>query len=146
MKAIVLGRKRDRTLVEVLPDEACAGCKACSRSQGGKVLLVHAEKDYDEGTLVEIDMEDSKLLAASFIAYGIPLIVFFASLFLLFLLFSRTSLEAYAEVISFFGSLGVLAVTYLIIYYTDAKRSREGRFVARITKEIEVKEELCHFS
>lgn len=146
MKAIVLGKKRNRTLVEIIPDPACAGCKSCSRSQEGKVLLVHSVKDYREGTLVEIDMDDSSLLAAAFIAYGIPLIVFFISLYALYTLISVTTLEPFAEVLSFFGSIGILALTYFIIHRTDEKRSTEGLYEARIVKEIEAKEELCQLS
>lgn len=144
MKAIVLDKKKDRFLVEVIPDPKCGGCKACARSQGGKVFLVKGEKEYEKGAFVELAIEDSKLLAASFLAYGVPLIVFFGSLFALYMLLSNSTLAPFAEPISFFGALSVLALTYLIIHRTDAKRTEEGRFEARIVKE--VKEELCHLS
>ncbi|NLL23584.1 MAG: SoxR reducing system RseC family protein [Tissierellia bacterium] len=143
MKAVVLGKNKDRILVETLANPDCGSCKACSHSRGGKILLVHSDREYDEGAIVEIAIEDSRLLAASFLAYGVPLFVFFLSLYLIYRLAAMSRFSNIAELISLFVSLAILALTYYMIHRSDAKRSRDGRFDARIVKEIQNKEEVC---
>lgn len=81
-EGIVVARDGDMVTVELQPREGCVSCSLaqfCSGSKGSVASLrATAGADIRRGDIVEVALDDSVVLKASLVMYGIPLVAFLA--------------------------------------------------------------------
>lgn len=119
----VLSTSGNKAFVSLVRTSACGGnCKACG---GGCETVAHTIEvmnsiDAKAGEMVEVVMDDSLGLKASVILYAIPFLGFVIGILLGYVL-------KLSELKSFF--LGVLGITisYLCIYFIDAKNKHTNK-------------------
>jgi sigma-E factor negative regulatory protein RseC len=75
-KAVVVSNRGEKAKVSIMRTSACDHCRACSVSSGGRPIHVWAKNPLNakSGEVVEIELENSAFLSATFIAYTVPLI------------------------------------------------------------------------
>lgn len=119
----VLSTNGNKAFVSLVRTSACGGnCKACG---GGCETVAHTIEvmnsiDAKAGELVEVIMDDSLGLKASAILYAIPFLGFIIGILLGYVL-------KLSELKSFFlGVLGI-AISYLCIYFIDAKNKHTNK-------------------
>lgn len=119
----VLSTNGNKAFVSLVRTSACGGnCKACG---GGCETVAHTIEvmnsiDAKAGELVEVVMDDSLGLKASAILYAIPFLGFIIGILLGYVL-------KLSELKSFFlGVLGI-ALSYLCIYFIDAKNKHTNK-------------------
>lgn len=119
----VLSTNGNKAFVSLVRTSACGGnCKACG---GGCETVAHTIEvmnsiDAKAGELVEVIMDDSLGLKASVILYAIPFLGFIIGILLGYVL-------KLSELKSFFlGVLGI-AISYLCIYFIDAKNKHTNK-------------------
>ena len=119
----VLSTKGNKAFVSLVRTSACGGnCKACG---GGCETVAHTIEvmnsiDAKAGEMVEVVMDDSLGLKASAILYAIPFLGFIIGTLLGYIL-------KLSELKSFFlGVLGI-ALSYLCIYFIDAKNKHTNK-------------------
>lgn len=119
----VLSTNGNKAFVSLVRTSACGGnCKACG---GGCETVAHTIEvmnsiDAKAGELVEVVMDDSLGLKASAILYAIPFLGFIIGILLGYVL-------KLSELKSFFlGVLGI-AISYLCIYFIDAKNKHTNK-------------------
>lgn len=119
----VLSTNGNKAFVSLVRTSACGGnCKACG---GGCETVAHTIEvmnsiDAKAGEMVEVVMDDSLGLKASAILYAIPFLGFVIGILLGYVL-------KLSELKSFFlGVLGI-AVSYLCIYFIDAKNKHTNK-------------------
>ena len=119
----VLSTSGNKAFVSLVRTSACGGnCKACG---GGCETVAHTIEvmnsiDAKAGEMVEVVMDDSLGLKASAILYAIPFLGFVIGILLGYVL-------KLSELKSFFlGVLGI-ALSYLCIYFIDAKNKHTNK-------------------
>ncbi|WP_099950542.1 SoxR reducing system RseC family protein [Ezakiella peruensis] len=119
----VLSTSGNKAFVSLVRTSACGGnCKACG---GGCETVAHTIEvmnsiDAKAGEMVEVVMDDSLGLKASAILYAIPFLGFVIGILLGYVL-------KLSELKSFFlGVLGI-AISYLCIYFIDAKNKHTNK-------------------
>ena len=119
----VLSTSGNKAFVSLVRTSACGGnCKACG---GGCETVAHTIEvmnsiDAKAGEMVEVVMDDSLGLKASAILYAIPFLGFIIGILLGYVL-------KLSELKSFFlGVLGI-AISYLCIYFIDAKNKHTNK-------------------
>jgi len=132
-KAIVISKKKDRAQVEIVRTSACDGCKGCSVGTSGKPLRVWVKNPINAkvGQSVAVELEASKLLSATFIAYGIPLLAFLIGLALAYKVsefFNITAVEPFALIIGF----GFMLLSFLAIHFYNNKDDTINKYSSRI--------------
>lgn len=122
----VVSVDKDYIAVEILNKSACAACHAkgvCGASdQSVKVVEVAQDiqtltEDYQVGETVNIVMAPSMGTQAIWLAYVVPLMVLMASV-------GVFSLCGAGELLMGLGSLGLLALYYLIVFLCRNKISK----------------------
>ena len=122
----VVSVDKDYIAVEILNKSACAACHAkgvCGASdQSIKVVEVAQDiqtltEDYQVGETVNIVMAPSMGTQAIWLAYVVPLMVLMASV-------GVFSLCGAGELLMGLGSLGILALYYLIVFLCRNKISK----------------------
>lgn len=122
----VMSVDKDYIAVEILNKSACAACHAkgvCGASdQSIKVVEVAQDiqtltEDYQVGETVNIVMAPSMGTQAIWLAYVVPLMVLMASV-------GVFSLCGAGELLMGLGSLGILALYYLIVFLCRNKISK----------------------
>jgi len=115
------------TTIEIVAETACSACHAkglCSLD-GEKVKQVlvrtNAWQPRQVGDEVEVVLKKSMGYKAVFIAYGMPLVVLFATLMLL-------NAAGVGELYAGLGALGAVALCYLVIFLFRNKISKEYSF------------------
>lgn len=122
----VVSVDKDFIAVEILNKSACAACHAkgvCGAAdQAVKVVEVAQDittltEDYQVGEAVNIVMAPSMGTQAIWLAYVVPLIVLMASI-------AVFSFAGAGEVLMGLGSLGVVALYYLVVFLFRNKISK----------------------
>lgn len=79
-RGLVVARRGSVVTVQVQPQEGCTSCALSQFCVGSKqdtpMAKATASNDIAQGDLVEISLDDSLLLKATAIMYGIPLLAF----------------------------------------------------------------------
>ncbi len=75
-KAVVVSNRGEKAKVSIMKTSACDHCRACSVSSGGRPIYIWAKNPLNAkcGEVVEVELENSAFLSATFIAYIVPLI------------------------------------------------------------------------
>ncbi|MDD4568812.1 MAG: SoxR reducing system RseC family protein [Tepidanaerobacteraceae bacterium] len=132
-KAIVVSHNNDRAQVEIMRTTACDGCRGCSVGKQGTPLRVWVNNPINAkiGQSVEIELEATTLLSATFIAYGIPLLAFLAGIGMGYKVsgyFNITAVEPFA----FITGIGAMLVSYLSIHFFNTKDETINKYTSRI--------------
>ncbi len=81
-RGLVIARQGDVVVVRLQPRDGCASCSLTQFCVGSKesspTVRVTAPPEIAQGDLVEVSLDDSLILKASAIMYGIPLAAFLA--------------------------------------------------------------------
>ncbi|MBE6037709.1 MAG: sigma E factor regulator [Anaerofustis stercorihominis] len=135
-KALVTELKANNmAVVQVQRSTACENCGACS--VGKEKLVVSAEVENlvgaNVGDEVDVEMEFSGVMGASFFGYGVPFIAFITGLFLGFYVMPKI-IPLDANFLGFaFGAL-FMAAGYLGVKFMDKKGAFKEKFKIRIIK------------
>jgi len=117
---------------------SCGSCNACNMGKEDKALEIRVKNDIEAqvGQWVAVDMEETDILSAALIVYGIPLLTLLGSVIFGFMLFNALGfVSAYRELVLAFFAFGATAGAFLYL------RSREGRLASN-KKYIPVIEEI----
>ena len=122
----VIAVNKDYISVEIVNKSACAACHAkavCGASDEAVKVIEIAQDfstlagDYQVGETVNVIMSSAMGTQAIWIAYVIPLIVLMASILVF-------SLCGAGELLMGLGSLGVVALYYLVLFFFRNKISK----------------------
>ncbi|MGN1226439.1 MAG: SoxR reducing system RseC family protein [Candidatus Cryptobacteroides sp.] len=112
-------------VVEIIAEEACGSCSAaslCGMSEVKKKLIeVPAVLGYEAGEEVWVLLKSSKGMKAVWLSYIVPLILLMATILIL------SGIEV-SELICGLGSIGVIAVYYLLLFLFRNKVKKEYTF------------------
>lgn len=117
-------------LVEMDRQSACSGCHAKSVCLSGQqkleTLKVNVENpsDFQVGETIDIYMEKSAGWKAIFVAYMLPAIILFVTLFL-------TAHLTGNELIAFFVAMAAIVLYYLLLWLLNKKKLVDDQFVVR---------------
>jgi sigma-E factor negative regulatory protein RseC len=79
-RGLVVARRGNVVTVQVQPQEGCASCALSEFCVGSKqdtpTVKATASSEIAQGDIVEVSLDDSLLLKATAIIYGIPLVAF----------------------------------------------------------------------
>jgi len=79
-RGLVVGRHGDVVIVRVQPHDGCASCALTQFCVGSKqsnpTISASAPPEIAQGDLVEVTLDESLVLKATAIMYGIPLVAF----------------------------------------------------------------------
>lgn len=115
-----------KLMAEVIRSEACQTCHACKFGQQEKVYVDLGRLKCEPGDVVEIELDDKNFSMASVIAYGLPVLLFFA---MLFISRSFTTNEYFQALWALGGLLAGLLCVKIIDRYVKAG----GRYTPRVT-------------
>jgi sigma-E factor negative regulatory protein RseC len=79
-RGLVIARHGDVVMVRLQPQDGCVSCALAQFCVGSKessaTVRATAPSDIAQGDLVEVSLDDSLILKASAIMYGVPLVAF----------------------------------------------------------------------
>lgn len=111
MKGLVTEERGNMIKVHIIRQEACGHCKACLSGYMEQDMDIDAKNlcDAEVGDWVELELQENAFMYAVLISYGIPLIGFFAGMFLGYFAISPLLPFIPASLVSFvLGFAGVL--------------------------------------
>ena len=125
-RAIVLSNQTSpvpRLVLSLQPQDACDTCPAsslCTNSAGERQLELNRKSDLEPGERVWIEIRAAKVLLASLLVYGLPLLMFCLGILagMSFLDISSPSIEFF----SFLIGLLLAAIVYFFVWLADKKR------------------------
>lgn len=137
-KAVVVGNRGDEAKVEIIRTSACNGCKACSVGRDNKALHVWVDNPLKAkiGQEVEIELNPSTILSATFIAYGIPLIAFLLGIALSLKITDLVS-EGFKEIFSLLIGLSTMSISFLGVHLFSEKERNIKKYTSRIVNILE---------
>lgn len=113
-------------MAQIKRQEACLTCRACDFGRSEEINYPLPEGNYKEGDSVIITLPDRRLAAASVLAYGIPLALMIAGMFLGSLVSDNELIQAFLAVS--FGGVGVL-----YLFLSEKKRRKTQRFKCAVS-------------
>lgn len=127
-EGIVRSSGKDSVIVGITSESACSGCHAQGSCQlsGIKEKIIEVEGSYDlmPGDNVTILMKKSMGYKALLLGYIFPLIFFI----LIFILFMSVPLS---ELVAGLGSIAMLGIYYLILYFFRNSISNKFSFTIK---------------
>ena len=127
-EGIVQKSDNNSVSVRIISAPACSGCNAegfCNVSGSReKIVEVHGNYDVSPGDNVTVLMKKSMGYAALFLGYVFPLILVVAILIILIEL-------TVSEIIAGLGSLAMLAVYYLILFFFRNRLNNKFTFTIK---------------
>ncbi|HOA81350.1 MAG TPA: SoxR reducing system RseC family protein [Defluviitaleaceae bacterium] len=120
----VINIKNNIAIVSMTRNEACQKCGACSHGHKSEEMILEAKNlcNAKIGDKVVIDLASSDFLKATFIMYGLPLILLFTGFFLGYYAFSKFGYESLQEPIGVLSGLIFMSISYIWI------KSKEERW------------------
>jgi sigma-E factor negative regulatory protein RseC len=117
-------RREGKLMAEVRRAEACGSCHACAYGRQESVYVELPKGSYEEGQVVELELDDARFSRASLIAYGIPIAAFLTGLFVA---------RAFTDVdyIQAAAALAALALALLAIKVYDRRIKASGKYAPR---------------
>lgn len=131
--ALVIDANEDTAVVEVARSGACAGCGKCAIGRENQTVQAEIKntRGVKVGETVEVEMEFSSILSASFIAYGIPFIGFIIGAVLGYYVFSKF-ITFSADVLGLISGLVFIILTYVGIKALDKKGVFKENFTMKM--------------
>jgi len=117
-KGIVLSAADGHAEIALIQTGSCEECSAkifCKPSEKKDTKIIEAEDPYgvQPGDEVQIEIAGTDILKASFMLYGMPLIIILLGIILGMSIFNGTSLP---ELLSFLFSVGITALYFSVIF------------------------------
>ena len=114
----------------------CEKCGACERAQEAMLMEVERLKDAKLGDVVEVQMGEKTLISASMLAYGVPLLLLLAGLYLGYMLPAWTGLPLPADLMA--AALGLLlaAASFMMLRATEKQRRASGKYAPKVANHI----------
>ncbi|MFZ7122035.1 MAG: SoxR reducing system RseC family protein, partial [Eubacteriaceae bacterium] len=136
---IVNSIRGNEAKVIIQRNAACGDCGAC---QVGKDKLTMEATAINvigakEGDKVEVEMKFVNVLRASFIMYGIPLIMFIVGSIIGYYYSSIVLEQPENPIFSFLFGIILTAITYFVIKYLDSKGKFSHKYEPQITNIID---------
>lgn len=132
-QGMVTALEENKARVAFVRSEACAQCRMCEMGTREQVtLLVPNDIGAALGDTVLVELHDTKVFRASFVAYVIPLAALLAGIGLGQLAAPALGLYAHAELLSCAFGFAMLALAYLGIRITEKKRAMRKRYAPRL--------------
>ncbi len=105
----------NKAIISLERKSACAGCHACEMSHDKQMMTMTAinECGGKVGDKVMVELVVDRLMFATFILYGVPLITTVLGFFLGYYIFD-------SEIVSFGIGIIFMAITYLVIKRYDS--------------------------
>lgn len=129
----IVRKTEDRKAFVVIKRETacgdnCAECGGCSSAENE----IEAINDIgaERGDCVTVEMEDSKVIAAAFFAYMLPIIIFL-------LIYCTVSCFNGGEALQIAAGVGGVALFYVVLHYCD--RRKKEKYIHRIIRVDEKK-------
>ncbi|HOI30341.1 MAG TPA: SoxR reducing system RseC family protein [Melioribacteraceae bacterium] len=122
--AVVLSVHDRIAEVSVIPDKKCEECSAkiiCKPDNGRNIVRVDNLAGAVAGDNVKIEIKGNTVLFASFLLYGIPLLILIAGIFSGLSIFSGNDS---AEIYSVLFGIGLMII-YFFLSYSLNKRHRQ---------------------
>lgn len=123
--AVVLSVRDRIAEVSVIPDEKCGECTAkiiCKPDNGRNIVRVVNQVGAAAGDNVKIEIQGRTVLFASFLLYGLPLLILLAGIFSGLSIFSGNES---AEIYSVLFGLGLMIIYFLFSYSYNKKHRQE---------------------
>lgn len=132
---IVFEDRGKDALVTIQRHAACGDCGAChiGREQATMETLAKNPIAAEVGETVEVEMEFISVFKASFIAYGIPLIVFLIGSVIAYSLVELLKLDLDLVLTPFFAGISLMVLSYFVIQQLDKKGLFMGKYMPVIT-------------
>lgn len=126
--------KNARVVIE--QHAACGDCHKCEVSSDKRVMATDAKNEANAkvGDAVAVEMEFNNFMHATWIAYGIPCIMFLVGCFLGFYLAPSFGLDQ--TYTSFFTGLILTALSYVIIHIFDRRGAFKGKKFEPVITEV----------
>ncbi|MDD3839785.1 MAG: SoxR reducing system RseC family protein [Clostridia bacterium] len=130
----VIYKENDKIKIRFERSDACEKCGACKigQNQEGMEIIVQNSVGADIGDIVEVEIEDVKLLRAVLIMYAFPLLMFIIGLFGTVYLFDLLGISNMKEIISFLVGIALMTITYITIKYVDSNRDTKDRYKPKL--------------
>lgn len=137
-KALVVENKGNDAKVEILRSSACDHCRACSVGTEKKSFFVWAKNPLKAkvGQLVEVEMQASTLLSATFIVYVIPLVAFIVGIGLGYSVAGFFNIKS-SELFSLLMGIIVMGFSFLGIYFYNKKAEKTKKYFSNIVNILE---------
>ena len=135
---IIFENRGDDALVTIQRHAACGDCGAChiGREKATMETLAKNPIEAQVGQTVEVEMEFVSVFKASFIAYGIPLLVFLIGSIFGYLMVDFFQLNFDQVLTSFFTGIILMILSYFVIQQLDKKGIFHGKYMPTITSVI----------
>ncbi|WP_019134414.1 SoxR reducing system RseC family protein [Kallipyga massiliensis] len=129
----VMENKEGLSHILVYREEACGSCSASGicKSKKASTQWVRNSLDAQPGDTVSLDMPDHIFIGSVFVLYVLPLLLFLAGLFSIYL-------ATKDEVLSFIGGLVGLGVFYILARRIDQSASKDMVKMVRILSQEEL--------
>ena len=130
---IIMQIMENTMMVEFERSEMCAKCGACQHGQKQAMLMeVQRIGDAAIGDKVQVQLPERTLIKASFIAYGIPLLMLLAGLIGGEYAAKALSLPGNADHYAALLGIGLAALSFLVIRLTERRRGESGNYAPRV--------------
>ena len=132
---IVIAVEGQNAQVEFERSEACAQCRLCQLGTSKQVSVTLPNRlGAKVGDTVCVDLQASRLLQTSAVAYLIPLLALLAGLWAGQALAPRLGFSQNAELFACAAGLVFVAITYLGIRLTEKRRSAKGQYAPKMLR------------
>ena len=137
-KAVVVGNRDGEAKVEIIRTSACNSCKACSVGRNNKAIYVWVDNPLKAkiGQEVEIELNPSTILSATFIAYGIPLVAFLLGVALSYKITVFLP-NGFEEIFSLFIGLFTMGISFLGVHLFSEKGRNKEKYTSSIVNILE---------
>lgn len=113
-------------MVEFMRSKACAHCGACMSLDSGKMeARVKNTLGAAVGDFVSVEIRPQKIVAATLLGYGIPLVMLLAGI-------AAGSLVS--ELVSIVAGLGLCAISYLVLHRLEPRFSKNAAYQPKMTR------------
>lgn len=132
--------KRTATVVEhngrlmgrVERTEACMQCHACEYGQKEETFVPLPSGDWQEGDMIDIELQNGRISSASFLAYGIPLLGLITGLVVGHFVSRIGALSGASDIVQ--AACGVIGVAVGFMVLRSVEKRVGGRYRPEITK------------
>jgi len=122
-EGIVVSKENGIAEVQVFPAQSCEECSAkiiCKPKDDKNIVRADNSLGAEVGDNVRIEIKGKSILSASFMLYGVPLILLLIGIFLGTIIFSGYKLQELYSVVLGIG----LIIVYYVQFYTNQRRSK----------------------
>lgn len=134
----ILSVESDSIVIRFARTDACGKCGACSVGANKSDALLTLSGTYDArpGDLAEVELSESKVIGASLLAYGVPLLGLLLGLFIGPAVQNWLSLPGGGDLFAGIGALSFTAIAWLAMRLVNPSLAKRAVFEPRIVRII----------